>query len=1207
VVVIACSFSDAPEAAEQTMRARLVSGVERIGAALKAVDPIVWEGQRAWLTFRDAEPHERIGQAWRAAVELWQRCVIDLDLSARVAVALVADGPDELPVGGPAGRTQMGVLIENAPERGVVVSEEIALALGQDERASLATLEAALPDDEESIYAFPSDVQGTQPASAHEQLQLWSAFQDHGQSPEVRTVRYVGFRLPRRAPPVLDLIDVFVEPLAAELTTEGREERSPQPTKVLRSLLARHRHLVVLGEPGSGKSTLLRWLALVAALGEWPLLTGEVGPRLPLLVSIGRLAEEVAKARSGGGTRAPEHTLAAYFLPEPGETQSAVARFLARQLARGRCAVLLDGLDEVRNEHRSAIEAWLSELGTRWPENVFIATSRFVGYSGLRVPDDARVVRLAALGDNARKAYVRAFCRAYVRWESGEDRPAEAEAQANALLSAIDASDRLATLAQNPFMLSALALIHRAEGRLPRHRVQAYEMFLRALCETWAEARKLVPGPIDAPALAYEEEAIPVLGALALAMHQEHPRGVAPRDFVRSAIASALRARDDLDETTALAATDTFLERAAGEVQVLLERGAGQWGFLHLTFQEFFVAAGLHANEQFDEMATRHLLEPRWEEVIRLGAGYLSLVQKRPVAAQRFVESVLAWKAPAPWTSAVERLGRHIGMAALIAMEAGDALPPRTQHKVAEAFAGWFCEGAVAEASDSMFDDHRTEAEMSRWLRQLALSDFAKPLIAAFLARLGAPGARGKHRAAFALLELKAQIPVEVLAEALMNAPDVSTGAVAPLLMQSASAEELAALLQHPEERVRVAAVQAARERGGTELAAIVDKALRDPSPRVRVAALLPPERWTPVPRLPSKERQDRLLALLADPLSEVRLWAVSALEGVEGVEITAALVSLVQSDPASQVQQGAAGLLARQSSLAGFEASLEAHTRHFGDPQWDFGRAALAFGTHLSARLRRLVEALHSPDTALRATASFVLGVAMKQWNVAEFPQREEVVAQIIACAADPDSRVRIETLHGLDVREERAFSAALAAAGDADPAVRLAAYQAVARAGVVLDLFTRGLGDPDPEVRALSLSVLPALPPEDRRSRLDAALGDPHANVRAAAARYIRTAGNNADELLRRGLADPASDVRSAALFEVVNRRVPPVVEAIAPLLDDPNVHLRRPAARALALAGNEGARVLAARAAERPEAVVGLWHWAEQRGFAFPPEGG
>jgi hypothetical protein len=90
------------------------------------------------------------------------------------------------------------------------------------------------------------------------------------------------------------------------------------------------------------------------------------------------------------------------------------------------------------------------------------------------------------------------------------------------------------------------------------------------------------------------------------------------------------------------------LKRAGEDVQILLERGAGEWGFLHLTFQEFFVAAGLHAKDDFETVAFQHLFDTRWEEVIRLGVGYLALVQKRPTAAQRFVKKVLEHEEPAP-------------------------------------------------------------------------------------------------------------------------------------------------------------------------------------------------------------------------------------------------------------------------------------------------------------------------------------------------------------------------------------------------------------------------------------------------------------------------------------------------------------------------------------------------------------------------------
>jgi hypothetical protein len=133
-------------------------------------------------------------------------------------------------------------------------------------------------------------------------------------------------------------------------------------------------------------------------------------------------------------------------------------------------------------------------------------------------------------------------------------------------------------------------------------------------------------------------------------------------------------------------------------VQILAERGPGIWGFLHLTFQEFFAAAGLHACERFEEIALGRLFDPRWEEVIRLGVGYLALVQRRPVAARRFVERVLAWREPAPNERVTAILRLQVPLAALLAAEAGDALPGPLQGRIAEEFAGWAVDSPTWDA-----------------------------------------------------------------------------------------------------------------------------------------------------------------------------------------------------------------------------------------------------------------------------------------------------------------------------------------------------------------------------------------------------------------------------------------------------------------------------------------------------------------------------
>jgi HEAT repeat protein len=1189
VVVIACSLPDDAGMRTHPLAARHIDGVERIAAAFQAVDPVVWAGDRAWLSFARAPIQEQVALAWRAAKELWQRGIYELDLEVRVAVMLGAVDSEGAPVVEGQAANEIAGLLAEAAERRVAVSEDVALCLRAEARSELTPVNARGGDG--GVYVFPADSAQADVRLARD-LSWWSAFEEYALSSNVREVHYVGFRLPRRAPPVLDLLDVFVPPGAmTRHDLGGRQVTAPR--QPIEQVLKGHPHLVVLGEPGAGKTTLLKWLAVVAAKGYWPVLTGEVGPRLPMLVSVGRLAEALAQ-----GHASFTKVLASYFGATDKSAAEEIARFLARQLALGRCAVLLDGLDETRARERAAVEQWLQDFAAEYPLNRFVATSRFVGYSGLRLPADARVAQLAPISPGARQAFVRAFCRAYLRWETGEDRPEEAEGQATALLQAIEASDRLSSLAQNPFMLSALALIHRAEGRLPRHRVQAYQMFLRALCETWSEARKLVPDELPAggasPSVAYEEEAIPVLGDLALAMHNEYPNAVAPVDFVRGAIAHALRAREEIDEVPALAAADAFLKRAGEEVQILLERGAGQWGFLHLTFQEFFVAAGLHANERFDEVALAHLLEPRWEEVIRLGVGYLALVQTRPVAAQRFLEKVLDYRAPEPWAGAAKSLGKHIGFAALLAVEAGEALPPRMQRRIADEFAEWYCGWLPREIDQSPYLRHSRDG-LIHWLRQIALSDFVKPLSEALLRKLTSGDAQGKARAAQVLSHMNASVSCGAIVEAFERDADLSFQSFYPLLARSASNDELIGLTKHPDERVRIAVARAAKLRSELERPRILQIAAADPSPAVReiVADEL------------SEDGGAALVPFLDDPSEQVRTRALLHFEESTDPSARAAERRLVRADPSPHARRQAATNLARMGELADLETALLVFAEHSGEPEWDSDRPFVLVSKEADERVTYLLQAINSDDAKLRATAAFILGDAARRLELEDLPRYPEIEAALVARVTDEDPLVRRETLKGLDVRGDRAFEAALAATNDPDPDIRVAAYGAVSKRGhiePVVGSFIRGLDDPNPDVRALCLIVLQALSHEERVRRFETAVRDPSPAVRMAAAQQLHLAGDATESLSRRLLADPAEDVRSAAVHDISYKQLLIPIDALIPLLNDPNRRIVSAAARALALGGDEGMRVLVEHA-DKPEARVALWQWAEARGWEFP----
>lgn len=674
------------------------TGVETIARDAGAAQPLNWQGDGVMLFIGESDGGPSCAlRAWTIARRLWERVRVDLNLSARIAVhaALIRWRPDNGKIDDPA-VDLCGHLQKSAPVNFVVVTEDVYLALPPEDRAQFAPI-GETKRDRTPAFAFPPNVPtGADGFNPRSDQNLWEAFRNYASSSEISRIKYVGFRLRKAEPPSLEILHVFV-PMSVAYR-EGRRIRLPEEVmnsgavhlifdeksrpRTFNEAFGEERSLVVIGDPGSGKTTLLRWLAVVAARGSLNL-AREIGAwerLLPLLVSVGRLSEI---RRSIKGNPSVVDAFAAYFHERNVGPAAAIRRFLEARLSAGDCLVLLDGLDEVTKEERDGLQSWLETFAASAAKNRFVVTSRLVGYSTFRMPGAAELV-IEPFGDDQIRRYLTAFNRSYRRWETDVADDPSADAATQDILDALGRNPRLRALCHNPFLLSALALIHRAEGRLPQHRVDAYDMISRALCETWDRARRIVelrnrPGP----ALRYDDEAIPVLGELALRMHERHPTGLAPREFIVEQLGSILSKRREIPVEEARESASAFLDRAAQEAPVLLERGPDQWGFLHLTFQEFFAAAGLHNTDMFEAAAIEHLFEPRWEEIVRLGIGYLAHVQKRSRATEMFVKRVMTLheEKSVSWVATVLR--KNVALASLLAVDAGEALHLSSRTEVA--------------------------------------------------------------------------------------------------------------------------------------------------------------------------------------------------------------------------------------------------------------------------------------------------------------------------------------------------------------------------------------------------------------------------------------------------------------------------------------------------------------------------------------------
>ncbi len=800
------------------LRARYVASLQAIATGWSAREAVSTPDLSAFVSFEGSEGPAVAQRAFQAARLLRERLLVDLDLTACLAVhaAVRPESADMEQFRGEVRQTCERIQ-RATPTDTLAVSPEVSLALSDADRRHLSPL-VELEGDGLTASIFPAPAaQAPSPLRESEAGRYAAKFRGYLESSAVRRLRYVGFRLQKKEPPSLDIFDVFVVPkvdvrklpvhgpepltqMQAELLMEHRLQAgalSLPKSLPFPQVLQQYRALVILGDPGSGKTTLLKWLALLADRG--PLAThaalGVALYQMPLLVSVGRLAE----LRSTVGEAATVVDVMARYFRERNvdQDEAGLREFLDRALRQGRCLVLLDGLDEVQSEAREGMMRWLESFAIQYPANRFIASARQVGYVGLDLPGAAEVT-LGPFEDEQVRRYVHSFQRAYKAWEEGSLDDVTADRSASQLLEALFANQRLHELSRNPFILSSLALIHRAEGQLPRHRVQAYEIFARALCETWGQARRIVAGESEEEQLRYEEEAVPILGRLALEMHREWPTGVAPESFIVEVLTSAIQEREGTPPDTASRSAREFLKKAGADVQILLERGAGRWGFLHLTFQEFFAAMGLHAAELFFEEGMARLFQSRWEEILRLGVGYMALVQKRAEGVRRFIQKTLDHKEHDQQAYITQVLRKQIPLAVLFATEAGDTLSAALQDRLAEQFSEWLCTmpQSITEAS----------------FKDVLLSDFSSRLAQPLIRLAGSEHSKVRAQAISHLGKLKALPAAPVIISALNDkAPQVRAAAAAAVegMRLAAASERLEELLTDQSFDVQRSAVSA--------------------------------------------------------------------------------------------------------------------------------------------------------------------------------------------------------------------------------------------------------------------------------------------------------------------------------------------------------------------------------------------------------------
>ncbi|HEY0554307.1 MAG TPA: SUMF1/EgtB/PvdO family nonheme iron enzyme, partial [Thermoanaerobaculia bacterium] len=483
----------------------------------------------------------------------------------------------------------------------------------------------------------------------------------------VERYRYLDFKgmgISDRIPLRLPLLDMYV-PLKARIQTPEGEtwarqtrlagrlvsedeaevigERLSEPQPVL-DLLQKNSGLILLGDPGSGKTTFLKSLALALASGQEEI--PGIGHRLPVLVPLSAYANAIAKRDL------PLQDFFVRYFKDRG-FELLIAPLFTEKLARGEVLLLLDGLDEVRElRHRNTVVERVQDFYSRHrgAGNKFVLTSRVVGYREIRLTAEGLAeATLVDFDDEEIKAFVQKWTAAIERAASGETPTAREEAsrEREELLAAVRGNPGVRSLAANPLLLTILALMKRQGVTLPERRIELYQRYVETLLKHWNLARGLAGRPAKDLDLM---DTLRILQPLALWMHETSPGvGLVKEGDLHRELQRILAERRDRDPEKA---ARQFLADVREHTSLLLDRGGRQYGFIHLTFQEYLAAAALAQKGQQEvepivAVLSSHVGEAPWREVSLLTLGYLGLVQQRDQAASAVLEELLQ-RSPGP-------------------------------------------------------------------------------------------------------------------------------------------------------------------------------------------------------------------------------------------------------------------------------------------------------------------------------------------------------------------------------------------------------------------------------------------------------------------------------------------------------------------------------------------------------------------------------
>lgn len=396
-----------------------------------------------------------------------------------------------------------------------------------------------------------------------------------------------------------------LDDLSPEALEHYRNEYFQQPARKILEAVAESQRAVILGDPGAGKSTLLQYLAL-----DW--VEGKT-ETLPLLIEL----REYVLAQS------------ANFLEFLHCGRGADWQFdqqqLHQHLLENPTLVMFDGLDEVFDRPtQSAVIDDIIRFAQQYPQAKVLVTSRIIGYNPERFQHAGfRQFTIQPLDETE----IHEFIDRWYDLAMGSD--SDKVRLKQRLKDAIDNSKAIANLADNPLLLTMMAILNRRQ-ELPRDRADLYDQASRVLLYHWDVDHKRLQLPMDAIGRREKQEMLRLIAYEMQAGEEGLKGNLIGVDRLTRILTNYLR---DQGFSEPREKANQLIQQLRERNFILCYRGADTYGFVHRTFLEYFCAVeivnrfekvrSISFEELRDQVFGEHWQDETWHEVLRLICGML--------------------------------------------------------------------------------------------------------------------------------------------------------------------------------------------------------------------------------------------------------------------------------------------------------------------------------------------------------------------------------------------------------------------------------------------------------------------------------------------------------------------------------------------------------------------------------------------------------